>query len=220
MQKFVFILGSYGWCSQGGSHNVVHLKQEKRPRGMVNCGEGRGISNQIMRSEKIAKMILSSLSIIITTFMALGFNTQDSTQTSWSVLTWSSSLSPVLALSLVRSLVKLPRLVLNLACNLKFRPLSCRSYPSSWNYTAVPPGLVCLKIFSKFLEQIFMESQSHTASAGQLHTRKTATGNSELFVGGTVRLEKMLTSRENKSKECLGSHPKVQDMNVCAYSFD
>lgn len=119
---------------------------------MVNCGEGRGISNQLMRSEKTAKIISSSLSIIITTFVALGFDTQDPTQTGWSVLMWSSSLSPILALSLVRSLVKLPRLVLNLAYNLKFRPLSCCSHPSSWNYTAVPPGLVGLKIVSKFLE--------------------------------------------------------------------
>lgn len=159
-----------------------------------------------MRSENIAKIILSSLSIIITTLVALRVEPRTPHRLA---LMWSSSLSPILALSLARSLVTLPRLVLNLACNLKFRPLSCLSHPSSWNYTAVPPGLVCLKIFSKFLEYILMESHSHTASAGQLHTRKTATGNTGLCVGGTVRLEKTLMSRENKSKECLGSHPKV-----------
>lgn len=54
---------------------------------------------------------------------------------------WSYSLSPLLAGSLARSLVKLPRLVSNLACNLKFRPLSCLSHPSSWNYTAVTTWL-------------------------------------------------------------------------------
>lgn len=47
MQKFALILGGYG---------ALRRKQEKRPRGNGQLGEGRGISNQITRSEKIAKI--------------------------------------------------------------------------------------------------------------------------------------------------------------------
>lgn len=56
-----------------------------------------------------------------------------------------------------------------------------------------------------------MGFHSHTASetANNLHTRKIATGNPRLYVGGIVRLEMILKSREHKNRECPGSPTKV-----------
>lgn len=47
-----------------------------------------------------------------------------------------------------------------------------------------------------------MGFHSHTASetANNLHTRKIATGNPRLYVGGIVRLEMILKSREHKTE--------------------
>lgn len=68
-----------------------------------------------------------------------------------------------------------------------------------------------------------MGFHSHTASetANNLHTRKIATGNPRLYVGGIVRLEMILKSREHKNRECPSSPTKVYlVLNPCFYIFE